>query len=70
MSEWLEAPTHDGLWWAWDGTDVVLREFQYGYRKNGAVTWWTKTMEVGDDGDYRTLPPSWKFAPAIPPALP
>jgi len=69
-SPWIDAPTHDGLWWVLDGTGAVLRELQYGYEKNGVVTWWTKTMEVSDDGDYRTLPPSWKFAPAVPPTLP
>ena len=71
MSEWMDAPTHEGLWWVRvGGAAVTLRELQYAYAKDGVVMWWTKTMEVGDDGDFMVLPPSWKFAPAVPPALP
>lgn len=70
-SVWLDAPTHDGLWWVWvGGNAVTMCQLQYGHTKDGVATWWTKTMEVGDDGDYMALPPSWKFAPAVPPALP
>lgn len=71
MSEWIDAPTHDGLWWVRVGSNAVtLCELQRGYAKDGVVTWWTKTMEVGDDGDYMVLPSHWKFAPAVPPATP
>lgn len=69
-AEWLTAPTHDGLWWVWDGAATELREFQYGHAAKGVATWWMKTMEHGDDGDYRVLPSHWRFTPAIPPAPP
>lgn len=70
---WIDAPTHDGLWWVWDGREVfswTLRRLEtragdhWSYAVNG-----TGSFGIGRTDDL-AAGRKFQHAPAIPPAAP
>lgn len=65
-SPWLDAPTHDGLWWVkgeGEGADITIFMLRHHYGKLWRIT------GISGEG-LEELHPAWRFAPAVPPALP
>lgn len=62
---WLDAPTHDGLWWVWDGLSApALCEIV-----RAGDEWWERQVMHAGYG-RRPVHPTWQYAPAVPPAPP
>lgn len=65
-SPWLDAPTHDGLWWvlgAGEGADIALLRLTQHYENVWRIAGFSfEELDV--------LHPDWRYAPATPPAAP
>lgn len=65
-TRWIDAPTHDGLWWVLgrgEGADIALFSLT---RHHGDI-WRIRGIGFEDMG---RLHPAWRYAPAIQPAAP
>lgn len=65
-SPWLDAPTHDGLWWVkgeGEGADTAI----FMLRHHFDDVWHITGMRFES---LEALHPAWRYAPAVPPALP
>lgn len=65
-SPWLDAPTHDGLWWvlgSGEGADTALLRLTHHHEH----LW---RIEGFGFEALEALHPAWRYAPAEPPALP
>jgi hypothetical protein len=67
-SPWMDAPTHDGLWWVNTGNSIEIMDLAR--RPIAGTVWWRRDYIGSEDFDTERLPSGWKFAPAVPPALP